>query len=109
MGVYGGEVNLFGCQEAEFFTGSCIEVFGDGVEFGLRMNREVRAFGQILSDKSVGVFIAAALPRRMRVGKINRQVQIGGDLFVQRHFLARSWSGSAQEFRHRFQLADEAL
>ena len=52
------------------------------------MNREVRAFGQILSDKSVGVFIAAALPRRMRVGKINRQVQIGGDLFVQRHFLA---------------------
>ena len=35
MGVYGGEVNLFGCQEAEFFTGSCIEVFGDGVEFGL--------------------------------------------------------------------------
>ena len=75
------------------------------------MNREVRAFGQILSDKSVGVFIAAALPRRMRVGKIiNRQVQIGGDLFVQRHFLAAIiGQGFAQEFRHRFHLADEAL
>ena len=35
------------------------------------MAAEVGALGQILPDESIGVFIAAALPRAVRVGEVD--------------------------------------
>jgi hypothetical protein len=37
----------------------------------LRINAEVFAFGQKLADELVGVFVDAALPGRVRVGKVD--------------------------------------
>ena len=42
---------------------------GDIVECGLAEDGEVRAPGQKLAQKSVGVFVAAALPGRVRIGE----------------------------------------
>jgi hypothetical protein len=42
----------------------CIEFPCDGIEFGLGDVREPGAFGEILAQEAVGVFIAAALRER---------------------------------------------
>ena len=42
------------------------------------MNREVGAFREVLSKKTVGVLIGAALPGAMRVAEVD--VEIGGEL-----------------------------
>ena len=41
------------------------------------MKAEVFAFGQELADESVGVFVDAALPGRVRVGKVDLDSGIG--------------------------------
>lgn len=46
-----------------------MEKLGDVVELGMCDCREVDALGQKLAQQTVGVFVAAALPRRMRIGK----------------------------------------
>jgi hypothetical protein len=46
------------------------------------MKAEVFAFGQELADESVGVFVDAALPGRVRVGKVDLDSGIGGEGFV---------------------------
>jgi len=52
------------------------------------MKAEAFAFGQQLADESVGVFVDAALPGRVRVGKVDLDSGMGGEGFVLGHFLA---------------------
>ncbi len=56
----------------EAFTRANIHLIRNGVQRLLAMYRQVRALGQILANQTVNVFIATALPRAMRVAKINR-------------------------------------
>lgn len=53
------------------FSGSGIEFKRDGIELFLVKDSQVAAFGQILTQQPVGVFIAAALPRAVGIGKVN--------------------------------------
>ena len=74
------------------------------------MNRKVGAFGQILANQPIGVFVGTTLPRSVRVCKVNCQIQIRCDSFVQCHlFSAIIGKRSAQNVWHIFHLAHEAL
>lgn len=42
---------------------SLVKLASDGAEFGLAKARYINAFREVLSEKSVGIFVATALPR----------------------------------------------
>jgi hypothetical protein len=65
-------------EEIEHFAGSVVEPFSDDVEFVLCVSAELCAFGEILADESIGVFVAAALPRTVRVSKEDLDPGVGG-------------------------------
>jgi len=52
------------------------------------VDAEVFSFGQELADESVGVFIDAALPGRVRVGEVDLDPGVGGESLVLGHLLA---------------------
>jgi len=52
-------------------SGALVELACDGAEFGLAEAGYINAFGEVLSEKAVGIFVTAALPRRLRVTKID--------------------------------------
>lgn len=49
------------------FSRPGIEFNRDGIEVFLIKDGEVGALGQVLAQQAVGVFIAASLPRAMRI------------------------------------------
>ena len=66
-------------QEVEHFAGPVVEAFGDFVEIVLAMSAEVGAFGQILPDQPVGVFVAAALPGAVGIGEVDLDAGVMGE------------------------------
>lgn len=44
------------------FSRSLVELVSDPVAFGLRGIGQAAAFGEVLSDESIGVFVGASLP-----------------------------------------------
>jgi hypothetical protein len=40
-----------------------VELFGDGIEVLFGMDRQVSAFGQVLAEEAVGVFVSAVARR----------------------------------------------
>ena len=48
-----------------------VEAQRDLVEIVLAVHRKVGAFGQVLTQQAVRVFVAAALPGAARVGKVD--------------------------------------
>src|SRR5438309_5739672 len=69
-------------------TRAAVQTVGDGVEFVLTVDRKVRAFGQILSQQSVGVFAGTPLPWAVRVAEVHLHAGCSGEFFVSRHFFA---------------------
>ena len=61
-----------GCGKVETFPRTRIQAMGDGVQLALRVARQVRALGQVLAQQPVRVFIGAALPGAIRIGKEDR-------------------------------------
>lgn len=53
-------------------TRPAVQTVGNGVEVILTVDRKVRAFGQMLAQKSVGVFAGAASPRAVGGRKSTR-------------------------------------
>jgi len=53
------------------FSRPGIEFKRDGIEVFLIKDGEVGALGQVLAQQAVGVFIAASLPRAMRISKVD--------------------------------------
>lgn len=49
------------------------------------MLAEIRARGEILAEQTVGVFVAAALLRVLRVGEVDRETGVDPKLRVLRH------------------------
>lgn len=43
---------------------------GNGIYLFLAVSRQVRPFGQVLTDQPVDIFITAALPRAVRVAEV---------------------------------------
>ena len=48
-----------------------VETQGNRVEFALARFGQIRPLGQVLPQQPIGVLVAAALPRAMRIGKEN--------------------------------------
>ena len=53
---------LGGGLPAEGFAGSTVQDVGDGVQVVSCVSAEVGAFGEVLSEESVGVLVGASLP-----------------------------------------------
>lgn len=91
------------------FAGAFVDLGCDGVKFFLRIAGEVRAFGEILADEAVRIFVGATLPGSVRVGEVDGEIEICCDIFVHRHFTtAIIGERLSHNFRHRFHLADKA-
>jgi len=75
-----------------------VELACDSAEFGLANSGYISAFGEVLSEKAVGIFIAPALPctarqamrasprGRLRITKIDIDIRGYGELSMPRHF-----------------------
>ena len=69
-----------------------------------------RPLGQVLTDQTVDVFVAAALPRAVRVAKVDRYAGFLGDLGVSRHLPALVVGHAlAHRQRHAVERCTEAL
>jgi hypothetical protein len=68
------------------WTSPAVQAVGDSIEFILAVDREVGAFGQVLTQQSVGVFASAALPRAVRVAEVHAHAGGGGELLMPREF-----------------------
>ena len=59
--------SLSGRLEAERLARPLVQLSSDRVELVLRVARDVDALGQVLPEQSIGVLVAAPLPRALRV------------------------------------------
>jgi len=102
--------DFVGGLEVEYFARSVVEGLLDCGELLAADLAEVHAFGQVLADQAVGVFIAAALPRAVGIAEEHVDLEPLGQRFVQRHLAALVVGQRfAQRFGHRLQAAGEAL
>src|SRR4029077_4912307 len=69
-------------SEAEPFTRPVVKRASDGVAALLRERGHAGAFGHVLADQAVGVFIGAALPRVMRRREVERDARGALELYV---------------------------
>src|SRR5258708_19825705 len=65
---------LFGGLRSKCRVGRSVELTSHFVQIGLRMHRQVGALRKVLSQQTIGVLIRAALPRALRIAKINVDV-----------------------------------
>ena len=79
---------LFGCFPAERFAGALVEQPRNVVELGLAGFAEICTFGQELAQQAIGVLVAAALPRRVRIGEPDIESQAPSQFGMTGHFAA---------------------
>jgi hypothetical protein len=65
-----------------------VELAGYGVELGLAVHREVGAFWELLAQKTIGVFVGAALPGAVGIAEVDIQVHGERQALVIGKFLA---------------------
>ena len=70
------------------FSGSFVELPGDGAELGLAEGRQVDAVRQVLAQQAVGVLVGAALPRAVRIAEVDLDVGCEGEAAVVGKLLA---------------------
>ena len=73
-------------EEVEDFSGSVVEALGNVVEVLLGVAAEIGAFGEILPDQAVGVFVAGSLPWAVGVGEVDLDAGVPRQLGVAGHF-----------------------
>ena len=67
-------VERFGRRSpAERLSRSAVEGDSNCVELSLRISADVRTFGKVLPQQSVGVLVRSSLPRTLRVAKVHLQ------------------------------------
>ena len=49
-----------------------VQAIGNGIQVLLAVLRQVRAFGQVLTNQAIDILVAATLPRAVRVTEVNR-------------------------------------
>lgn len=65
-----------------------VELIGNRIERLLAVNRQIRAFGQVLSDKHVDVLVTAALPGAVWIAEVDFDARIGCRPWLLCHRLA---------------------
>jgi len=69
-------------------AGSIVQTVGNVVEFGLRVNGQIGALGQVLAQQPIGVLAGAALPGAVGVAEVHLDARALGELPVSYHLLA---------------------
>jgi hypothetical protein len=77
-----------GCLPAECLAGARVESGSDRGEVLGTPAGKVGAFREVLAQQSIGVLVRATLPRGMRVGEVDGQPGLDGELGVRGQFLA---------------------
>ena len=94
-------IDLQGCRKVQTFAGTRIQPMGNGIQLTLDIARQVRAFGQILTQQPVSVLIGPALPRAVRIGEEDPDRKALGQAFMLGHlFPAIIGQRFAQQRRH---------
>ena len=94
-------VDFQGRSKVETFSRARVQPMGDGVQLTLSVARQVRALGQVLAQQPVRVFIGAALPGAVWVGKEDLDREALGQLLVFGHlFPSIIGQGFPQQGRH---------
>lgn len=75
-------------MEFEYLARAVVQRVLDRGALLLRDLAEVGAFGQVLADQSVGVFIGSALPWAAGVAEVDVQVERGAEVLVLAHLAA---------------------
>jgi hypothetical protein len=83
-----GQEELSGAFSAEEFTLSQVEQPNELVQLILGILAEIFAFKAILSDKSIGILVGAALPEGVGIGEVDPDAGLGSEFFMLGHFLA---------------------
>jgi hypothetical protein len=65
---------------AECLAWSVVELVGDGLDLFVVPSREVGAFREVLAQRAIGVVIGAALPGTLRVGEVDLNAGLDGEL-----------------------------
>lgn len=96
--------------EVEALTRTHIQLQRYGIQLFLAVYRQVRSLGQVLADQAVDVFVAAALPRAVRVAEVNCHPSLLGDFSMPRHLSALVVGHAlAHRQRHAIERGTEAL
>lgn len=74
--------------EVEALSWARIQPMRDGVQLALRIARQIRALGQILTHQAIGVLVGPALPGAVRIGKEHLNGEPLGQALVFRHLFA---------------------
>jgi hypothetical protein len=91
------------------FWGACSSD-GRGVQFALRVARQVCTLGEVLAQQSVGVLVGAALPRAVRIRKEDSDREpLGQALMLGHLFLSIVGQGLPQQRGHVPEFLREAL
>jgi hypothetical protein len=81
----------------ERFAWPCVQGVGDSAQLFSAMTAEISALGKVLAKQTVGIFIAAALPRALRVAEVDFEASVDPKLSVLCHLDALiSGQGAAQ-------------
>jgi branched-chain amino acid transport system substrate-binding protein len=68
--ISGAEENLARGLVAEYLSGARVKFVLDPLDIGIGQNREVGTFWEVLPEEAVSVFVEAAFPRVIGLGKI---------------------------------------
>jgi hypothetical protein len=71
------------------YATEAVELLGDGVEVGLGQGAEVESPRQVLAKETVGVLVAAPLPRRLGVTEIDLHAGRDGEPLMLGHLMAQ--------------------
>ena len=95
--------------EVQTFSWARIQAMGNGVQLTLGVAREGRAFGQVLTQQSIRVFIRAALPRAVGISKEHLNLELLRQALLLGHLFASIiGQGVAQRDGHLPELLGEA-
>ncbi len=82
---------------AECLAWSGVQRMDDGVQFFRTVSTKVCSLWKVLAEKTIGVFVAAALPRALRVAEIDVETGVDPELGMLGHLGALvPGQGSAQ-------------
>ena len=103
-------IDFQGRRKVETFSWARIQAMRDGVQLALRIGRQVRTLGQVLTQQPIRVLVGATLPGAVRIGKEDLDREALGQALVLGHlFPAIIGQRFAQQRGHVPEFLGESL